>query len=216
MSPTLEPPTVLELDNALAARILADPDIAVYLKPFMRQALSLKAAAQECGLPLQAMHYRAQQMLQAGLLQVVGLEARRGRSIKYYQATAQVFRFAIDLVPQSVLEALANHLSWKQRFERGLAQASQAKDQEHLMVYLDQDGLMIWGSSPDQQEGQIEFLSDDYPPVLNLWSGGLRLDKTDAKALQRELWELYERYAHRGGTGRYILHLGLVSAPEKI
>lgn len=218
MPQTLEQPPVLELDNPLAARILADPDIAVYLKPFMREPLALKAAARECGLPIQAMHYRAQQMLQAGLLEVVGLEARRGRPVKYYQARARAFRFALDLVPQSVLEGLANHLSWKQNFEQGLAQArsGQGEYEEHLTVYLDPDGLLIWGSSADKQAEQTQFLSDDYPAVLNLWSGGLRLDKAEAKAMQRELWELYERYAHRRGTGKYILHLGLVSAPEKI
>ena len=216
MTQTLELPEVLELDNALAARILADPDVAVYLKPFMREALTVKAAAEECGLPIQTMHYRTQQMLQAGLLEVVGLETRRGRPIKHYQARARAFRFAIDLVPQNVWEALASHLSWKQSFEQGLSQAADTPDEGHLMVYVDQDGLMIWGSSLDKQGEQTGFLSDDYPAVLNLWSGGLGLDKADVKAMQRELWQLYERYAHRGGAGKYILHLGLVSAPEKI
>ncbi|MFX4351282.1 hypothetical protein ABTA28_19080, partial [Acinetobacter baumannii] len=73
MSQTLEKLPVLEIHHPLAARILADPDIAVYLKPFMQNPTTVKAVAEEYKLSIQSMHYRVLQMLQAGLLEVVGL-----------------------------------------------------------------------------------------------------------------------------------------------
>lgn len=215
MSSTLEKATVLELNNSLAARILADPDVAVFLKPFMCEPNTIKAAAEEFKQPIQAMHYRVLQMLQAGLLEVVGVEARQGRPIKHYQATATAFRIPLDLVPHSLLESLTEHLSWKSQLERGLQKALGGSEYEsQMVVYLNGDGLLIWGSSLDDYEGDPKTLKPQYPATLNLWTGGLRLDRADAKALQRELWELYERYAHRGGAEKYVMHLGLAPTPD--
>jgi DNA-binding Lrp family transcriptional regulator len=203
----------LELKNAQAARILANPDIAVYLKPFMNHVRSIKQAAEELRLPIQTMHYRVKQMEQAGLLKAVYTKARRGRPIKHYQARATTFKIATKRIPLSMLQALDNHLSWKRQLERGLEQAvGLVKYQEHMIVYLDQDGLLIWDA--EQKTKDPKFLDKDFPAVFDMWTGGLRLSPKDAKQLQLELWQLYERYAHIGGEGKYVMHLGLAPTPE--
>jgi hypothetical protein len=205
---------MLEIENTMAARILADPEVAVLLKPFMRGALTVKGAADQLGLSIQTMHYRVGQFEQAGLLEVVGLEARRGRPIKHYQATARGFSVPLKLIPDSLMAALSDHVSWKQQLERGLAGLPEpGKYHKQMVVFLDDDGLLNWGSDPGD-DPYPAILNDSFPPVFNKWTGGLRLNRTDAKALQRELWELYERYAHRGGEGRYVLHLGLAPTAE--
>lgn len=215
MSRTIEKTTVVELKNPLAARILADPDVAVFLKPFMREPTTVKVAAEQFKLPLQTMHYRVLQMLQAGLLEVVGVEARQGRPIKHYQATATAFQIPLDLIPHNLLENLTEHVSWKSRLERGLQKAlGGSKYESQMVVYLDDDGLLIWGSHLDDYEGDPEILRPQYPATLNIWTGALNLDRADAKALQRELWELYERYAHRSGAEKYVMHLGLAPTPD--
>ena len=210
MASQISEPKVLDLGNSLAARILANPDIAVFLKPFMREALTIKKAAEELKLSIQNMHYRVEQMEQAGLLDVVGIEARRGRPIKHYQATATAFRIRVQSIPEAVMQALNDHIFWKRQLERGLEGAfGLSKYQEHMVVYLDKDGLLVWGSDLEEKAKDPEVLTDDFPAVLNMWTGGLRLNRSDAKALQRELWQVCERYAHRGGEGRYVMHLGL-------
>lgn len=206
-------PQTLEIRNPLAARILANPDIAVYLKPFMRSPATVKAAAEECKLSIQNMHYRVLQMLRAGLLEVAGLEGRRGRPVKRYEATAQAFRVPLELVPPAALEALENAVSWKRSFEQGVMRAlGLPRYEEGLVVRLNEDGVLVWGSEvgPDGQD----FLDRDFPAVLNFWTAGLRLSRAEAKALQRELWEVYARYEHRHGPEKYVLHLGLSPLPE--
>ncbi|PZA06259.1 MULTISPECIES: helix-turn-helix domain-containing protein [unclassified Meiothermus] len=208
-----EKPQVLEIRNTLAARILADPDIAVYLKPFMRGPTTVKAAAEEGKLSIQSMHYRVLQMLRAGLLEVVGLEPRRGRPIKRYQAIARAFRVPLELVPPASLAALEDAVFWKRSFERGVARAlGLPKYERQLLVRLNEDGIMLWGS--DAGGDAQDFLDEASPAVLNFWSAGLRLSRAEAKALQRELWEVYARYEHRRGPEKYVLHLGLVPKPE--
>lgn len=210
-----EKTTVADLNNSLAARILADPDVAVFLKPFMRQPATVKAAAKQFKLPLQTMHYRVMQMLKAGLLEVVGVEARQGRPIKHYQATATAFRIPLNLVPPGLLENLTGHVSWKAMLERGLQKALEGGQyKSQIVVYLNEDELLVWGSRLGNSMSDPEVLKPQYPAALNLWTAGLRLDRADAKALQRELWELYERYAHRGGAEKFVMHLGLAPTPE--
>lgn len=215
MSSTSENTRVLELNNALAARILADPEVAVFLKPFMHGPTTVKAAAEAFNLPIQTMHYRVGQMLKAGLLQVVAVSHRQGRPIKQYQATSTAFRFPLKLVPLRLLENLTSHVFWKAQLERSLEKALQANThQAHMVVYRNQDGLLTWSSHPDDEAEEPEVLGLQYPATFNLWTGGLMLDRADAKALQRELWELYERYAHRGGAEKYVMHLGLAPSFE--
>ncbi|MCL6568826.1 MAG: ArsR family transcriptional regulator [Deinococcota bacterium] len=215
MSQTLEKLPVLEIQHPLAARILADPDIAVYLKPFMQNPTTVKAVAEEYKLSIQSMHYRVLQMLQAGLLEVVGLEPRRGRPIKRYQATARAFRVPLELVPPAALEALENAVSWKRSFERGVTRAlGLPKYERQLLVRLNEDGILLWGSDVEPDGNSQDLLDEDSPAVLNFWSAGLRLSRAEAKALQRELWEVYARYEHRRGPEKYVLHLGLAPKPE--
>lgn len=215
MSQTLEKLPVLEIQHPLAARILADPDIAVYLKPFMQNPTTVKAVAEKYKLSIQSMHYRVLQMLQAGLLEVVGLEPRRGRPIKRYQATARAFRVPLELVPPAALEALENAVSWKRSFERGVTRAlGLPKYERQLLVRLNEDGILLWGSDVEPDGNGQDLLDEDSPAVLNFWSAGLRLSRAEAKALQRELWEVYARYEHRRGPEKYVLHLGLAPKPE--
>jgi len=108
------------------------------------------------------------------------------------------------------VERLTQHVSWKSRLERGLQKALGVSEYEsQMVVYLDEDGLLIWGSRLDEHSVDPEMLDPQHPATLNLWTGGLCLDRADAKALQRELWELYKRYAHRRGVEKYVMHLGL-------
>lgn len=202
------------VDNALAARILADPKSAVFLKPFMRGPATIKAAAEAFGLPIQTLHYRVEQMHKAGLLEVVAVSKRQGRPVKHYQAVSTSFRVPLELIPQRLLENLTGHAFWKARLERSLQKALREHPGSEIVVYRNADGLLVWGSYLEEEAHPPEHLNPQHPAILNLWNGGLMLDRDDAKALQRELWELYERYAHRNGSEKYVLHLGLAPTIE--
>lgn len=204
------------LNSPLAARILADPDIAVFIKPFMRGSTTVKAAAEEFNLPLQTMHYRVEQMVQAGMLEVVQLEERRGRPIKHYQATATVFQVATEQIPPRILQALNEQLSWKTSFEQGLRQTRGVKeyDDKVVMSYLEEDDILIWSEESGEKRVPPLELAPNSPAVLSIWSGAVYLDRADAKAFQQGLWELYEQYAHCQGREKYVVHIGMVPYPK--
>ena len=58
-------------------------------------------------------------------------------------------------------------------------------------------------------------LSDAHMPTMHLggWITDLRLDFHEAKALQRELGEVLERYVGRRGAERYLLQVRLAPLP---
>ena len=201
------------VEHPLAARLLADPDLAVCLKPFMKGPATVKDLVQARGISLQRAHYRVGLFLKAGLLEPVGVRRRRGRPIRLYRAVDTDFRIPRKLVPERVLRALEAAQSWQEEWQKAL----EAHDPGYgaaLRVFLNPEGLLEFGS-----EEEPDILAEDFPPLLNLWSAGLYLRREEAKALQRELLALYNRYAalsparQEEGEARYLVHLGLAPAP---
>jgi hypothetical protein len=101
------------VEHPLAARLLADPDLAVCLKPFMKGPATVKDLAQARGISLQRAHYRVGLFLKAGLLEPVGVRRRRGRPIRLYRAVDTDFRIPRKLVPERILRALEAAQSWQ-------------------------------------------------------------------------------------------------------
>ncbi|WP_038055738.1 hypothetical protein [Thermus amyloliquefaciens] len=202
------------VENPLAARLLADPEMAVALKPFMKGPASVKDLALAQGLSLQQAHYRVGLLVRAGLLLPVGTRQRRGRPIRLYRAVDTDFRIPRELVPERVLRALEGARSWQEEWARAL----EAHDPGHgavLRVFLNEEGLLEFGG-----EAESDLLAEGFPPLVNLWSAGLYLSREEAKAFQRELLALYHRYAalsparQAEGQARYLVHLGLAPAPK--
>ncbi|WP_135257610.1 hypothetical protein [Thermus caldilimi] len=202
------------VENPLAARLLADPDMAVALKPFMKGPASVKNLALAQGLSLQQAHYRVGLFLRAGLLVSAGTLRRRGRPVRLYRAVDTDFRIPRKLVPERILRALEGARSWQEEW----AKALEAHDPGYgavLRVFLNEEGLLEFGG-----EGEPDILAESFPPFVNLWSAGLHLSREEAKAFQRELLALYHRYAplssarQAEGQPRYLVHLGLAPAPK--
>lgn len=194
------------VQDPLAARLLADPEWAVALKPFMKGPASVKDLAEAQGLSLQKAHYRVMRLLQAGLLRPAGLKRRAGRAVRLYEAVERDFLIPKALVPQRVLEALEGAQSWQKDFAQALARLNPSQNPT-LRVFLNPEGLLEWGEAEEP-----DLLAEDHPALLNLWSAGLHLSPTEAKALQKELLALYHRYAALGPSEErkpHLVHLGL-------
>lgn len=80
------------------AELLARPERARLLKPFMRGPKTVSQVAQAQGVSVESLHYRVQQLHRAGLLRVAGELPRRGRPLKLYEAVVTDFVFPVDLL----------------------------------------------------------------------------------------------------------------------
>jgi DNA-binding Lrp family transcriptional regulator len=200
------------------ARLLLDARTRRQLAPFLGAAASVGEAARARNEKPNTVLRRVRRLLDAGLLEVVETVPRRGRPIRRYRAVAEVFFVPFEASAADDLEsALAEREAWVERLLR------------RAVVRARREALGVWGTriyADERGRGQVQMavrpdadastLDPGGPAVLSAWRDGLELDYPDAKALQRELYELLLRYQRKRGAQRYVVHLGLAPvAPDE-
>lgn len=193
------------------ARLLLSAGTRAHLAPFLGEARSVSEVAAATGAKANTVLRRVQRFVAAGLLAVVAEQPRRGRPIRRYRAVADVFFVPFEASAAADLDAALA--------ER---EASVARLLRRSVVRARQDAIGTWGTRIYRDDrGQVQVhmavrpeadvapLDPDGPAVLSAWRDGVTLDYADAKALQRELVALLERYEGKRGAQRYVLHLGL-------
>ncbi|MBB5376433.1 DNA-binding Lrp family transcriptional regulator [Deinococcus metalli] len=199
------------LETPEAARVLADGYLRQFFEPFIWRERRVSDVAREVGVSTNAMLYRVRQFMRLGVLEVTRTEARAGRAVRYYRATsrgyfvpfaatdapsvAALYETSLDHARRSVLAALTQAWSALADDPRWFG----------LYTYGDEDGLhshVLLPFPPDLTQpksgrGLLAPLLDEGHPAI--WDNAttLRLAPADAKALQRELHNLHQRYRAR-------------------
>ncbi len=201
------------------ARLLLDARTRAQLAPFLARPLAVGEAARRAGEKPNTVLRRVQRFLAAGLLEVAETVPRRGRPIRRYRTIADVFFVPFEASAAEDLEAaLAEREAWVATVLR------------RAVVRARREAIGVWGTRIYRDErGRVQVQMavrpdvDAEPPgpegpaVLSAWRDALELDYPDAKALQRELFELLQRYQAKRGAQRYVIHLGLAPvAPEDL
>jgi len=201
------------------ARLLLDARTRAQLAPFLARPLAVGEAARLAGEKPNTVLRRVQRFLAAGLLEVAETVPRRGRPIRRYRTIADVFFVPFEASAAEDLEAaLAEREAWVATVLR------------RAVVRARREAIGVWGTRiyrDDRGRVQVQMAvrpdADAEPPgpegpaVLSAWRDALELDYPDAKALQRELFELLQRYQAKRGAQRYVIHLGLAPvAPEDL
>lgn len=205
----------LSVTTPEAAELLARPDVARLLKPFMHGPKTCGRGAKELGLPVESLHYRVQQFCRAGLLQVVGQEPRRGRPNKLYEAVATDFVFSSKLVSEETLHALEAGDTWYTIFRENLERSLPQRYTDLVRVSLAENGAMMWGSDSSRPDAEHQQHSA-HPTTLHVHTAALYLTPAEAEALAKELAELFERYDGRSGPKRYAMILGLTPVDRPV
>jgi hypothetical protein len=199
---------IVVVRDHLAVDLLVDLASARRLAPFMRQEHRLGSAAAELEMPASSLAYWVGRFRRAGLVEVVRHQARAGKPIPIYRATADEFRVPLDALPVGTQNDLL--MSGRRRlfeqFTEAVNRAARPWFEEGLRLRAHPDGGM--------ELGFVEPTRDDPPPVTEFW-GGLFLTEHDAAELRGEMEALMTRYSDdRKGPGkrRYITVVGI--APE--
>jgi predicted transcriptional regulator len=223
-TPAPSPPTsaadaegrTLRVHDAEMARTLLSLDRDITLALFMTGEFTLTQAAEALEVGLSTLHYRVQRLLDQGLVEVVREEARRGRPQKVYRAVAERFLVAFELSDHESLEALLLRLA--ETPHKMIFTSTMRVLTEHS---LDWDVVVRVAEQIDTVEISLLPRGDDRPldemllrsdmPAVGLAWTGLSLAFHDAKELQREMYELLERYKARSVAGeqQYMVQLSL-------
>ena len=187
-----------------AAELLARPELARLLKPFMRGPKSVSEVAQAQGVSVKSLHYRVQQLHRAGLLRVASELPRRGRPIKLYEAVATDFVFSVDLLKPETLRELSQGDSWLHEIMDEMQRLWAVHEQRTVQVTLNDTGALVWGTA-DPLPSPPEHSDAHFTQTAALY-----LTPADARELAAELDALNRKYEGRQGPKRYGLILGLV------
>lgn len=211
----MEDKTVLRVTDPGTARLLVDDGAQRFLMPFLSRECTAKVAADKLGVSLSLMSYWLKRLRAAGLLEVVRLEPRSGLRVKVYRSTADVFIAPFELLPSATLMEFFGAFGEEQQrsFTRALGRVAETwlASDWGFSIQLDEDGKVRTDATPDPAKTDVvpDFLAGSAPAVWRSFST-IRLRFDEAKALQRELAELWERYSRKDDGDVYHLQLGLV------
>lgn len=207
------------VSDAARARLLLDARSRAQLAPFLGRPRSVSEAARDVGAKPNTVLRRVQRFLDAGLIDVAEIVARRGRPMRRYQAIADVFFVPFEASDAEDLEAaLADREAWVTALlRRSVVRARrEAIGTWGTRIYRDARGR-VQVQMAVRPDVDAQPPGPDGPAVLSAWRDAIELDYPDAKALQRELFDLLERYQRKRGAQRYVVHLGLAPvAPEDV
>lgn len=209
------------MEDAEAAKVIAEPAALRYLEPFVAQERSVGQVAQELGVSPSGVLYRVRQFLRLGLIVETRAEPRNGRPIRYYRSVADGYFVPFQATSVTNQEALAAHAfrRLREQLDESVGQAwVKAFGEERpigIQVYRGPQGRLSRNIAPDPRGLPSErpldaLLEPEAPAVWDSW-GTVRLSGEEAKALQRELAALLQRYwpPSRSATGEYLLRLAM-------
>lgn len=204
-------PRLLVVRDPVAADLLVNPTTLRQLEPFLGREATVSQAARDTGAKPNTVLRRVQRFVEHGLVVVARSRPRAGRSVKLYRSSAEVFFIPFEATSAETLDgALAERDAyWEALLRRNVVSArQQAAGTWGTRIYRDERGRLQVQTAltPDRN---FTTLDAEGPAVLSAWRDAVYLDFDDAKALQREMFDLLKRYHQKRGAQRYILRLGL-------
>lgn len=194
-----------------AAAALIDPGSLRRLAPFIGRTLSVSQAAQASGEKPNTTLKRVRRFADLGLVVVADEVARAGRPIKLYRAVADTFFVPFEATDAESLEVA---LAERDRFAEQLLRRNVVKARLDSIgtwgtrIYRDARGRLQVQTALTPSSN-VTSLDAGSPAVLSAWRDSLTLDFDDAKALQREMFALLQRYLKKDGAQRYVVHLAM-------
>jgi predicted transcriptional regulator len=202
--------THLVVTHLKAVAWLTNMDNLKVLEPFISKALTISQAAEKLDLTLNKMYKTIKGLENLGLIQAVREEKRKGRSQRFYQASAkEFFIHSTDLSIDGFLNGLATN--FEQQLTKGFEGIWEEQKVMGHRIYLEKDGgISIRAASGP---GVNWTRSSKNPALFNMWLTP-SLDYEDANALQKDLQIVWDKYRYKKGSQRYIVRLAMVASSE--
>ena len=189
------------------------------LAVFMEER-SLSEAAEKLSVSLSQLSYHVNKWLESGVLCVVREEKRAGRAVKIYRTTHQRFFIPFALTSSATVEEMMLDIA---RPVQDLALRETARILRQvgdgwgvLWQQSEQAGGVVGSISPQPgsaAEDSLEVLKDQDGPTAYFNLAKLNLTHDSAKALQKDLLALHDKYQalQDDEAQPYIVQLGVTA-----
>lgn len=203
--------TTFTVTEPAVAAALMNPRTLRQLEPFLDRERTVLEAAREIGVKPNTMLARVRRFTKLDLLTVTKEVPRAGRAVKVYRSSAESFFVPYEITPSETLEVSMREREryWETLLRKNVVRVrSEDVGSWGTRIYRDARGrLQVQAAVTPEQN--YTTLAPERPAALSAWRDAVYLDFEEAKALQREMFELLKRYQQKSGAQRYILHLGL-------
>jgi hypothetical protein len=201
----------LTVTEPAVAAALMNPRTLRQLEPFLNCERTVLEAARESGIKPNTMLARVKRFVALGLLVVTREVPRAGRAVKVYRTSAESFFVPYEITPSETLEVSMQEREryWERLLRKNVVRVrSEDVGSWGTRIYRDTRGrLQVQAALTPVQN--YTMLAPERPAALSAWRDAIYLDFDEAKALQREMFDLLKKYQQKSGAQRYILHLGL-------
>jgi hypothetical protein len=199
--------SVQRLSQIGAAKILLSGKAQTVLRPFLNSEYTVGEAAKVIGLPINSVAYWVGKLCKHQILEIV-----QNQPLVVYKATANAFFIPFSLAGKESMQSLYASIQAPilELFHSSIAEVMNDADGDWgVCISAYEQNLIL--TIVDEARGGVTLNSrrPDAPATVNLW-GFLHLDFEDAKAMQHELIEVYQKYLKKTGAQRYLLRLGNV------
>jgi hypothetical protein len=193
-----------------AAEALMDPATLDLLRPFMREALSVKEASARLGLPFAKAYYRVRRMRALGLLAVAGQEPRKGRPVTRYRAAAPRFFVPFQATSADDLKGFLRDFEaqWAEPMldarVHSLLESGIDLAEFGFGFELNEAGyfMFVLASGPDEADLELGH----GPAFSSTWDTSLYLSREDAATLSEEVEAVLARYREKRSGPRHAVH----------
>lgn len=195
------------------ARLLIDPDHLRYIAPFLALERTVNEVALETNSTLSTTYRRVRRYCDAGILRVVRIERRKGKPLKVYRTVSDAFFVPHRVTDGQEVNSERWQRHWERDFGRGVRHAfGRELDGWGQRLYRN-DGVFTSSLARGPHE-DVDPLGSDMPALYSRFHDSLYLDFGEAKALQRELDTLFQKYMNLQGQQRYMIRISFVPVPE--
>jgi hypothetical protein len=197
-----------QVTNPAAIALLTDLRGLRMLSPFLMGTHTLTSAARLVERPATTLAHWVPRFVATGLIERRGAIARAGASMPRYRACARKLVVPYGLVPLDARIRLLDEgrMLVLRRFLDGLDESLEASQDTGLSFAAYGDSGMVIDLDEGEAARQQRRFTDGWRTTS--------LDEADALQLAREIEELVDRYASRGGRGEYVVHAGIAPAPK--
>jgi hypothetical protein len=206
-------PDVVKITDTEAAKLLLDPRRRPHLAPFLSGHATVSEAAALTGQLPNSMLASVRRFLSLGLIEVTGTTRRSGKQVRSYRAIARTFFIRLDTIEDIML---IPETYWQKVFNDSFRETLidhhyRTKPLGTLIKQLPNGTVVVVGA-----EGPEEWVPPNNGPLVYFDWSILRLNLEQAKALQRELDQMVERYRRLPAIGRdhYLVGAHMTPLPE--
>ncbi|AFZ67708.1 hypothetical protein [Deinococcus peraridilitoris] len=165
---------------------------------------TVSSLADAFGLALHAAFRKVKKFERLGLLSVLREERRAGRAVRHYICREHSFFLPRELLSlEEQMRETFEPYHELMRQQLALASTTGPNPVAGLIFQARHDGLWLIPANAHAQKWDPNVPGT---PAFFHGSGPLLLDYPQAKALERELYELLDRYRTHQGSGLYLAH----------